>query len=483
MAAARLNAQFRVNRQAGLGGNSGVEEFAGRLVGFSVYGDVHAVVVCALVVAAGCGDNIAIIDLYAPASGTRLKLGGYLYQDGTRQLDPSTFYDARLHAGCAPVIWTDGLSRCVPGGGDTVFLDAECTMEIGRTHEPHVPAVLVRTETIAGRSIPTRAFLRGPKTETPVANYVLREGMCEPLELDPSVKDYYLTGAVLFDDDLVAFEPSEVGDARVGLRIVTTADGLRAPVAFHDRELEIECSPATQADGSSACVPVGVPSATVFADQQCTEPAVAVVAPNVPAIVAAIDATGCTSYHTLGAPAAELYARTATGCNRVFTERAFTIGAPIDAAPIDRTIEADPDRRIQRIETTSGGLRAFDDRLYDTAMRAECERHTKGEISRCLPIGPPALRVYATSRCSLELRVAEVVRPSCTEPAFALAETEDGVDVHAIGEPYVGELYQRDTEGGPCQLHVTPFGAKPHALGPALPIDTFLLGIKFGDRQ
>src|SRR5687767_4599002 len=108
------------------------------------------VLIYALVLAA-CGDNALPQEpLFAGLSGSRIKLQWYLYQDGARELDTTAFYDAGLHARCAPLKWGDDTLRCVPPADDTVFTDADCTTEIGRSINTRPKTHFIGYDWIAG---------------------------------------------------------------------------------------------------------------------------------------------------------------------------------------------------------------------------------------------------------------------------------------------------------------------------------------------
>src|SRR5437870_244567 len=108
------------------------------------------VVVLALIVAA-CGDNLQPQDaLFTGLSGSRIKLQWYLYQDGSKQIEPTSYYDTQLHVPCAKTLWDDGIARCTPIADPSVWIDAECTMELGRDRSLKTPKFFIGYDRIDG---------------------------------------------------------------------------------------------------------------------------------------------------------------------------------------------------------------------------------------------------------------------------------------------------------------------------------------------
>lgn len=431
------------------------------------------VVVIAL---AACGDNLA-----APApvddarSGDRLKLEWHLYEDGTRQLEPTAFYDVRLHARCTPAPWADDTLRCVPAAGETAFTDAACTEEVGQARTRN-PQFFVRTDVQGGVARPAQLFRAGPRRDAPAALYARRGDACVAIAVEPDATFYDLGGPgdVV---ELVAVEEG-AGDDRLGLALWTAGDGLRAPRGFVDRELGVPCRPQARGDGGAACVPDAVPVARHFVDHQCTAPAV--VAGAAPAL-AAVGAGACATYHAVEpTPVTAAYARRGDACVRVDAAvPAYRLGAAIALPAVERHLE-DAGRRLQRIVVTAGALRAYDARLYDTATRTECARHALAYGSRCLPAdAAPARRVFANAVCGYEVAIAEVPA-TCASGAFAVAGGAEP-SVHVIGAPHAEPVFARGPDDA-CGPYAPAADAVAHAAGPALPLDVFVGAIPYGER-
>ncbi len=425
-------------------------------------------------------------EVYEALSGERLKLQFYLYEDGTRQLDTEAFYDARLHTRCTPQPWLGGVTRCVPDAGDTVYTDPTCTDELGRARTGD-PSYFISHERLADKLVPVRLH-RGPRTvEAPAAMFELRDGACVPADAQPDSTYYALSGPIDWAD-VVEVGSTDVGDARIGLRVLTAADGLRAPIVFRDRDLDIECRPEDGPDGAT-CAPLLAVPAAYFEDARCEEPVVVIAQDaEVPVIASVLGLDGCKRYFGIAGEISVARARYRLdrgACVRAtifLGERSFALGAPLELASIGRTLEEAPTRRLQQFLVEAGELWTRDHALFDSAIRAACTRHKFGRVSRCLPADAvAAVSRFTSARCSVEVRIAELPRTSCERSAFAIASTEDTVDVHAIGAPHDGALYTRDAAGG-CQLHAGSPLLAPHAVGPPIPLDSFLGAVVIGDR-
>ena len=78
-----------------------------------------------LLVLAACGDNVLVDPVTDAISGTRIKLQGYRYDDGTEQTEPFEYYDTLVHTTCRAVTWADGVVRCGPVADEALYTDAE----------------------------------------------------------------------------------------------------------------------------------------------------------------------------------------------------------------------------------------------------------------------------------------------------------------------------------------------------------------------
>jgi hypothetical protein len=446
-----------------------------------------------LSVLCACGDNIARDASFEPTSGTRLKLEGYAYLDGSRQWATGRYYDADLHARCTPQRWADDVLRCVPQADEAVFLDELCEMPIGRTFAPDddedpPPAFFIARTVVAGVSLPARLFRARQPTDPPAMYFLPDAGGCAGPFATPAAARHFLVGS---EANAVALESAEHGEGRLALRMHVTADGLRAPLALHDRELAIDCRPAAPGD-EVPCEPIDAPVAAHFLDPTCTTSAVAVPADTAIAAVARLDdeVSGCPAFHVTGLEhAGDIFVRDRGFCIRVpraTNRRYLAVAEPAQVATVSLDIDRLDDRRLQRMWLSTDGLFALHDRMFDTATRAVCVDRTSAGLTRCLPpstlFGP---RLYRLD-CAVPVRASPVPQRACVHAGFATRPTRapDEVPeaVHAIQVPYVGEaLYHVDPTGF-CAPYVPEPGHVLHALGPSLPDDTFAVGVPFGAR-
>jgi hypothetical protein len=440
------------------------------------------VLLIALLIAA-CGDNaIPPPDVFTGLSGSRIKLQWYLYQDGARQLETAAFYDAQLHVRCEPMTWADDVTRCTPIADTTVFRDAECMMELGHaTSADRTPKYFVGQDRIDGTLRAARLLRVGARVESPpTAFYERRDGTCTPVG-EPFTITYYETAGEVDIGTLPEVWAEQIEGERLGLRVLASVEGFRAPVGYHDDLLDFDCRPEARPDGSSACVPANAIAPVHFADPYCEQRIVVGTAP--PQTIRIDDANGCPLYHGAGDEHASLvYRREGTTCVRALLkpdEHAYRIGEPLPLAPVERIVENDPEHRLQRIAIAAGPLLTLDDRLYDTATRTDCRSIGNGELAVCVPTNAAtAAHVYSNDKCSRELLVADLPPRQCSPSAFAVA---DLMSIHAIGAPYAGALYVFDP-GGQCRPRAAIPDTAPHLLGPAIPPTTFVAGVVFSER-
>lgn len=439
-------------------------------------------VIAGYVVLIACGDNgIPHDPVFSGLSGSRIKLQWYLYQDGARQLETAAFYDARLHVRCEPKLWSDGVTRCAPIADSTVFRDAECMLEVGHTISMRTPKYFIGYDHRDGELRATRLLRAGARLDlAPPTFFAWRDGVCEPTS-EPVAFSYFEATEQVDVGVLAEVWPEQVEGERLALQVLASHEGLSAPTGYHDRALDVACRPELRPDGSSACVPTAAVPAVHFADPYCEVRLFVGLAP--PRALRIPDANGCTLYHAAGREHASLvYRREGTTCVRVILqpgEHAYQVGDPLALAAVERTVEDDADRRLQRIAIAAGPMRTLDDRLYDTATRSECRSYGNGELAVCVPTNAAtATRLFANDKCGRELLVADLPRVQCSPAAFAVA---DAMSIHAIGARYTGTLYTLDAVGQ-CKVRPPVPDHVPHVLGPPIPPTTFVAGVVFSER-
>ena len=434
--------------------------------------------VLVLLVIAACGDNLEP-DPNVARSGNRLKLIRYDYGDGTRETETRWFHDAARDERCTPRSWSDGVTLCTPAFTDTVFPTSACARALGRVPAGDaVPPYFVRHYWLAGSWVPSRIFLPGERADVPAQAWELRDGACLG-PYDTAGSDYYELGREIERAGLVRITHPEVAaTSRLALAVVASADGLYVPTGLYDRDLEVPCVPdATPGAGATVCVPDGVATADYFHDAQCAEPELALAfGERLPAVIRHHDERSrCTSYHAVGAEVAAppLYHRNGPSCVEIAAPtntRYYLAGAPRELAGLDRV--RDPAmRRLQPIELLHGDLRIADALLHDAALATECQRDELDGAVRCVPrTATPVIELFADDACQAIVPLAEVHLGTCSEPAtFAVAP---GRVLRAIGAVHVAPLYHLST-GDRCLPYAIPEGIAFHAVGPALPAETF----------
>jgi hypothetical protein len=431
---------------------------------------------------AACGDNLHRDDLFTAVSGSRLVLQKYRFDDGTEQAVASEFYDTQVHARCTPQPWADGAVRCAPVVDEVGYVDPACTtlIGLGRTI-PTKPTHFIAYDTLPAGRVVARVFRAGAERDSIAQYYNIVGGACVgPVPVPPEPMNFFEVGDEVDFDTLVAFHDDEVGDGRLGVQIRTTDDGLRAPFGLRDRALDVPCVPRLQGDGSVGCEPSNAAAASYFGDPACLEPVVAgATAP--PALARLVAPSGCASYHRVGPElSVPLYTRAGETCTPVATPasgRLFSVAAPIELAALGRSLEVVPGRRLQRIILDHDGLRLLDDRLFDTAIGADCGRRTLRDAVRCLPTTIAATTLFLAG-CVEQVRVAEVPQHTCTPLAYATSNRP--FQIRAIGELASGALFRLD--GDVCQPYTITPGTELRALGPPIDLTTFESAIYFGER-
>lgn len=430
-----------------------------------------------LLALASCGDQLMVPATDEPTSGTRLKAEWLFYGDGSRQIAPAAYYDTSLHARCTPKDWADGTVRCVPEADAAYYTDDLCRTAVGYADVIGKPRLFLAYD----RGRPTQIYRASTTTIDPPAQlYELVDDTCLPRGTAPADFPWFETSG--FDDTVELTERETDGGDRLAIRVRESADGLHVPLGLRDTMLDVPCT----ADGD-ACVPQIADVADVFLDDLCETRGVGVPLGSTPPAVVRVDtADGCPSFHAVGAPVeGPVYRRQGTACRPAFavpTLRGYALGAAIEPAPLVREIEPTRGRRLGAIALSSGSLRIYDERMFDTATRADCVPTAYEGVTRCVPATLlPALVLY-TAGCQHEVRIAEVPARSCTRATFAAYTPPEtiGPELHAIGAPVSGTLY--DARSGLCAPYVAPAGVTPALLGPVLPPETFVGGHPAGER-
>lgn len=445
-----------------------------------------AALLAVVLAGAACGDNARQEPVLTARSGSRLALQWYGYADGTRQPEANELYDTLLHTRCAVRPWEDGVVRCVPVADDAVFTDAACTTMIGRGLTIDEPTHFLVRALVDDEVRPVRLYQAGDEVDA-VDQFFHQQGeTCLGPFFNPPGITYHEVLGEIAAVDLVAIHDGELGDGRLALRVRETDDGVWLPLGLRDRELDVACTAVPRPDGGATCEPAEAAPAEYFRDPACAEPVVVVSeeAP-VPAIARLVEPAGCARYHAVGAElSTSLYRRDGETCRPATVappSRVFAVDAALELPALERTVETLGDRRLQRIIVDDGAVRVFDQRLFDTAMRADCRRHRfDDDVTRCIPATvATALRLF-TPTCVVAVDVAELPVRACERPEFAATTAAAGLQLHAIGAPVVGPLHH--WSGGQCRPYAVADGFELHALGPALDPTAFMAALYFGER-
>ncbi|NVB83492.1 MAG: hypothetical protein HOV81_34280 [Kofleriaceae bacterium] len=430
--------------------------------------------VIALVVGlAACGDNL--VDPHVGHSGARLKLVRYAYDGEPIEIDRTRFFDSELKQFCAIQTWSDGAHYCTPPISEAVYTNELCTKAIGVGLGLEPPPYFATFYELGGTSSVSALYRNLTSAEAPARLWRKTELGCVgpffPEEGDGH--HYYVVGGPLPVDDLRVKLTTPSDRERLGELFATTEDGLVLATAIHDNQLELDCqldvrpnAPATE------CVPSQLDgSITHYTDASCTEPVM--LSFGTPSVAASIRAgTSCVDYYapTDEVTPAAVYERIGEQCvldALPAGTRAFGIQR-IEPASLAR--EPSGTGRVQEIRI--GELSLADTLLHDAQLAADCHRValSDGE-ERCIPTSTGSLTtLFSDDTCATEVPIALVPERECdvTGPYVS------GNDIHAIGEPYPGELFELTT-GDRCRTFVPPAGYVMHGVGPALPREQFPL--------
>jgi hypothetical protein len=434
-----------------------------------------------------CGDNEPEIEIFEPTNGSRLSIEQYQFDDGTRLVQPTAFYDRRLHARCTPQEWIDGVVRCVPDAEEAFYREDTCDTVFGVGNAIKFATHFIATNTRDGVRFPALVFAAGARTDAIEQAFYLDGETCVPTTIPIlETTTFWELGNFVGGEDLVPITEREIGDGRLGLAVRESDDGALVPVGFRDRDLDIACVPVAHGDGG-ACEPSDAPSSSVFVDNACTQPAILVDEDEAPAVASTRGTDGCRIYHGVdGTQATRAYRDVGGGCATVSTtSRVLSLGAPIELAAVTRAIDDAPKRRVQRIAASfgsnDGDLHVYATRMFDTATRAECELRQVGKTLRCLPTAlAPIVRLFQPG-CTVERRLAEVPRISCEPFAFAMHDNGETLELHAIGDPFDGAAFTLAPSGA-CVAYAASAGTMLFDVGPLLPDETFIGAVPFGAR-
>ncbi len=400
-------------------------------------------------IVAGCGDNTST----GPASGNRLALTGFVYEDGTVQPDPSTFHDLARAEDCTLEPWSDGATHCTPATGELGFLDPGCSIPalIG---EPYARVPFTSSDPRISR-LRVAGGLAGTG-----GYYRLGDTGCELYQTAQPI--YVVSDTELGADDFVRVRRlPDGGPGRLAVVRARSDDGLSAPIGFHDTMLDLDCA-ARSAPGaaSTECAPVRATAPSYYADATCTTvTATRASTANADAIETILD--GCPVDLAFGGGADYLFDGTPDHCVQAtgYSPADFVIaGAALALAPLPRTIGS---------STSRFALIANDVLVHDNQRGIDCAPSQ----GRCLPpIGTTYLSpLFRDAECTTAVMEAYVATKTC---GTTLAYATDGARYFSVGAVDGDPLYTISTSEICAPVLPVP-GFTPHLLGPVVPLEMF----------
>ncbi|HVV87255.1 MAG TPA: hypothetical protein VHE35_29645, partial [Kofleriaceae bacterium] len=439
--------------------------------------------------AGSCGDDLVPgPPVAAPTSGTRLVALWYGYDGGARQLRHDQVFDLVERAPCRPLRWADGVLRCSPIADEAVFTDAACSRAVGRAHSDAKPTHFIGYDRIERVLTPARLYRAGDRIDPINVLYERRDGVCTgPFTAAGGIVHYALTAQVdVTTLPAITDAVDSAGDdgARLGLERWQSADGLSLPASLYDRELQTACDPVVDGDGVTRCHPHAPLHTNRYSDAACTKPVYLAAAPPADGVLELTDAGGCQAAYRIGDElTGPVFSLEPGGCFAGTTngERVFDASTPAELAVLDRTVEDEPRRRLQRIVLSAGGLRVADDRMFDSASGVDCRPTDVDGVTRCLPetVAATSTELFGAESCAAAVPVALLPQPTCRPARFAHAPGAPTAALQLIGDPRAAGLYFLL---GTCRPFAAPAGQAVYDLGPAVAPTLFVRAVQFGAR-
>lgn len=437
----------------------------------------------------GCGDNTLQHDAYQARSGERIALRTFAYDDGTKQWDPTTFYDRERMERCTIQRWSDGNTYCTPPAVPTVYSVPNCVEgEIGRwlATQP-APEHFYREFTLIGGEVISRVFRRISEMAPPQFTYEIMNGRC--VQTPSEGWTYYSLGEQLESTMFARVKHvSSEGETRLGLDAYTTEDGLYVPLQsdapiLRDRVLDNECRVAARPNATeTTCEPVYAGEAEFSRDPACaTKDTVVIEATTqVPEVIVTENA-GCYSYARRGleiehVPLFYPLGPSCVSVNPPADAHLFTVGQPFEVATLARTREEAPGRRLQRILASDGATTVVDTLLYDSELGVDCVRTQIGDAFRCLPANTFAnvFPYFSDAACTQPIELSLVEQGACDATTkYAIDTRNPEPIVRPLAAPFETPIYEIST-ADMCLEFIPPAREKAFTLGPAMPLDAFV---------
>jgi hypothetical protein len=429
----------------------------------------RVVVACVLLAGlASCGDNAVA----GARDGTRLALRRYVYGEGTVQLDRGWYVDLARGEPCTAQRWTDGERHCTPALAETTFADSQCLTRVARVP----PSAGLRYGVVRGiDGYVSRVYSLGERFGGASAlSWKLEDGQCVgPFAGDGAAELFQLREAESSDAFASLHRTTATRDARLQVVYETSDDGMRAPVAFYDTELSLECDAVPSFDAETTqCAPTSSVAAAYFGDAACTVPAAAISTIRMPDAIES-ELGGCPEYWAVGQEVFRLWS--AAGCREVALPagaRFFAATTVLDTASVARTRRYGP--RISLVGLDDHEPQITDAFVHDADLRADCTPIRRADGLRCMPPARAHLATvdrYALDDCRMPLAVAYTPGAGCeSSPSFG--SDDDGALRH-LAPLYVEPLYEQSGSGA-CALATPPPGTEPHVVGDRISDTSFV---------
>jgi hypothetical protein len=429
-----------------------------------------------------------------PQSGTRLKAGYLVGEDGTRVFQG--WFDSGRNEYCRIARGESGGYRCFPSTNPAVFRDARCREPLG----DHLDCAHKYTGVVRGDvrcENETLAIYAEGDPVTSDRHYEWYSELCQgPFDTNPSGAYVSTTGRVPDADFVGGTAESIRPDLRLGPRVVRFDDGAVAPFELTDARWDRRCV-RFSTDSGSRCLPenavyLGL-SGPYFADSACSVPVAHANAPAClrPSVAIAVHAEmGCLRVQGVFALGERIDSRTvysgeACTTNMPLPGHFYTLGAPIDLAEFPEIVEIEQGTARIRVRSyaTSDGvpISHLGQRLYDSVLQVDCRVATAGDgVLRCLPLMGPFVadgdsenQWFADPECrqplarhsprggcdgGAPLMAARGSQKRCASaPSMpqGAAELEPGHwDIFKLGRRYDGQVYVRSGHG--CAVRMQP---------------------------
>jgi hypothetical protein len=428
-------------------------------------------------------------DVFVPAdtaqSGTRLKLGWFVLDDGLRTWSMK-LRDSLLDLPCSPRMWRDGKLRCSPeSAGAVVFRDDDCTQPFMQGEGPYA----ITSEPGCDDNELDRVYYAaaGDSMTIPTA-YGGEPGNCRELPPPPPFGRWIGRAAEEREpSEFVELRHVYQGDGRVQIETLSSTDGLLLPVQPYDTQLDAACrnfdrlfnTNAMQDVTSMPCV-LDAFEARDYSDPTCETPA-AVLRDGTcpaPAIVTHDEGGPCRPYFAVDdTPEPTAFANIVNSCMPLDPiEGAVIYGGSeqLDIVTFSRAVESSAGR--MQLIYVNGPDAARDARIrerdvfYDAALDTECVL-TLRDFNDWVCV--PVLRttgtsfVYTDDQCTQGVYVTWIPDGGdslwpCMPHKPQKYSWDGDREVRPIGDVQPGPLYQSTFKG--CQP-ADFTNATPHTLG------------------